>query len=87
MTNKHEWISGDGVTEPKCQHECLEDDDDDDKWLEPEGDAHVALTKVILDTRFLHNIYRYVNFRYSVFFNSNKVQPQRLLLMISLSLS
>jgi hypothetical protein len=67
VVNKHEWISGDGAIEPKCEHESLEKDDD--KWLESGTDAHVALTKVMLDTRFLHNIHRYVNFRY--YFNAN----------------
>lgn len=62
VVNVHEWISGDGAIEPECEHSELTDETT--KWLEPDSDAHVALTKAMLDTRFLHNLHHFVNFRY-----------------------
>ncbi|XP_053380107.1 uncharacterized protein LOC123549784 [Mercenaria mercenaria] len=64
VTNVHEWISGDDAIEPKCELEELEEKEDD-KWLEAGSPAHEALTHVMLDTRFLHNLHHYADFRHT----------------------
>ena len=53
---------GDGVIEPKCEHGPIEQKENE-HWLEPGGDSHIALTRVMLDTKLLRSLHRYVNFR------------------------
>ncbi|XP_053388657.1 uncharacterized protein LOC128551770, partial [Mercenaria mercenaria] len=60
----HEWGLGDGAAEARCYHGTLEETEET-KWLEPGGDAHKALTRVILDTKLLHSLRHYVNFRHT----------------------
>ncbi|XP_053383459.1 uncharacterized protein LOC123541393 [Mercenaria mercenaria] len=67
----HEWGLGDGAAEARCYHGTLEETEET-KWLEPGGDAHKALTRVILDTKLLHSLRHYVNFR-----NASKCILQR----------
>lgn len=61
--NVHEWVLGDGAIEPKCEHEAITENKD---WLEPASNAHAALTRVMLDVRFLRNLCHFVNFRYAL---------------------
>ena len=58
MTNVHEWVFGEDAIEPKCEHGPLTAKETE-QWLEPEGNAHTALTRVMLDVR----LHRYINFR------------------------
>ena len=65
--NVHEWGLGDCAAEARCFHGTL-DDTEETKWLEPGGDAHKALTRVILDTKLVHSLRHYVNFRLAIVF-------------------
>ena len=64
VSNKHEWILGDGVGPAKCDHEPLENEERDKKWLESGSLPHVSLRQVILKTRFVNTLEYFVNFRY-----------------------
>ena len=63
----HEWILGDDVSMAQCDHEELTDNEPrgDKQWLDSEEDAHLALVKLVLDTRFTNNLDHYVNFRHT----------------------
>jgi len=63
VVNTHEWALGDGVSDARCGHGDLAEGHKE--WLEPGEDAHKALTRLVLDTRFLHTLSRYVNFRHT----------------------
>ncbi|XP_033726211.1 uncharacterized protein LOC117315902 isoform X2 [Pecten maximus] len=66
VTDVHEWVIGDSAGSAQCEHEPLPATPDmETKWLEPGSDAHCSLAKVILDTRLLHNLKYYVNFRHT----------------------
>lgn len=62
VVNKHEWALGDGGGPAKCEHGDL-GDREDKEWLVPDSPAHQRLRQLMLDTRFMNNIPRYVNFR------------------------
>ena len=61
VTNVHEWIFGDNVCEPKCDHEDIEEHEK--QWLEPGGNSHMALTRIMMNVRFLRGLHHYANFR------------------------
>ncbi|XP_069135269.1 uncharacterized protein [Argopecten irradians] len=67
VTNTHEWELGDGSGPAECEHAPLPDPgpDVETKWLDPESDAHHALEKFVFDTRLLHTLQYYVNFRHT----------------------
>lgn len=58
VVNVHEWALG------ECEHGQLVEDEGPN-WLEPGESPQVALTKLVLDTRFLHSLRFYVNFRHT----------------------
>ncbi|XP_060561175.1 uncharacterized protein LOC132720945 [Ruditapes philippinarum] len=58
VVNDHKWALG------ECDHGTLQEAEDS-KWLEPGESSHLALTKLVLDTRFLHNLRFYKNFRHT----------------------
>lgn len=64
-TNVHEWVSGDGAGPAACEHDPIDQEEHEDKWLEPGSDAHSALGKLVLDTRLLHKMKFFVNFRHT----------------------
>ena len=64
--NEHEWVLEEGVNGGECPHEPLGDDERNKPWLK-ELPAHKALTKIVMDKRFLNTIPYYVNFRYVLF--------------------
>ncbi|XP_033754344.1 uncharacterized protein LOC117337464 [Pecten maximus] len=67
VTNRHEWLVGDGAGPAECEHAPLPEPgpDEETKWLDAESDAHQALEKLVYDTRFLHTLKYYVNFRHT----------------------
>jgi hypothetical protein len=48
----------------KCDHDQLSDDDRNKPWLKKGSPAHKALTKIVLDKRFLNTLRYYTHFRY-----------------------
>ncbi|XP_062568780.1 uncharacterized protein LOC134230925 [Saccostrea cucullata] len=63
VQNEHEWGLSYGRMAPgACYHEEL-NDDRDKSWIEKGSPAHSALTKNVLDKRFLNNNHYYLNFR------------------------
>ena len=66
VVNEHEWVLEEGVNGGECPHEPLGDDEHNKPWLK-ESPAHEALTKIVMDKRFLNTIPYYVNFRYVLF--------------------
>lgn len=63
--NEHEWALSYGSLAPgSCFHGDLEETERDKKWLDKGSSAHAALTKVVLDKRFLNNVHYFLNFRY-----------------------
>ena len=56
VVNEHKWGLG------ECDHSRLTEDRDKE-WLEPDSAPHRRLRKLMMDTRFLNNVKRYVNFR------------------------
>lgn len=65
---------GDGSGPAQCEHADL-DQDNEDKWIEPGSHAHESLAKVVLDTRFLHTLKYFVNFRYVFWYYSFVLCP------------
>ncbi|XP_048728592.1 uncharacterized protein LOC125646390 [Ostrea edulis] len=62
--NEHEWALSYGSLAPgSCFHGDLEETERDKKWLDKGSSAHAALTKVVLDKRFLNNVHYFLNFR------------------------
>nr|XP_022297617.1 uncharacterized protein LOC111106988 [Crassostrea virginica] len=63
VQNEHEWALSYGRMGPgACSHGELTDDRDKD-WIEKGSPAQPALTKIVLDKRFLNNVHYYLNFR------------------------
>lgn len=63
VQNEHEWaLSYVGLSPGSCSHGELEENRDKE-WIEKGSPAHLALTKIVLDKRFLNNIHYYLNFR------------------------
>lgn len=60
----HQWGLGDGVGGAQCSHGEL-DKEAEAKWLEPGGDAHMSLTRVVLDSGLLHSFKHYTKFRHT----------------------
>ena len=56
VVNDHVWALG------ECDHGTLEESEER-TWLEPGETAHLSLAKLVLDTRFLHNLKYFKNFR------------------------
>ena len=48
-----------------CSH-CELEENRDKEWIEKGSPAHLALTKIVLDKRFLNNIHYYLNFRHEL---------------------
>ena len=67
VVNEHEWVLEEGVNGGECPHEPLGDDERNKPWLKKESPADKALTKIVMDKRFLNTIPYYVNFRYVLF--------------------
>lgn len=66
VQNEHEWaLSYVGLSPGSCSHGELEENRDKE-WIEKGSPAHLALTKIVLDKRFLNNIHYYLNFRYEL---------------------
>jgi hypothetical protein len=49
----------------KCGHDPLSEEDRNKPWLEKGSPALKALTKIVMDTRFLNTLVYYTNFRYN----------------------
>ena len=64
MVNEHEWVLEEGVNAGKCAHDPLCGEERNKPWLKKESSAHKALTKIVLDTRFLNTLAYYTHFRY-----------------------
>ena len=47
----------------ECDHAPLNEDERSKPWLKKDSPPHKALTKIILDKRFLNTIPYYINFR------------------------
>lgn len=61
-TGRHDWVLGGGVGSGKCDHsDALPAREE---YLKPGSPAHLALTNIAMDERFLKNVPFYVNFRY-----------------------
>lgn len=61
--SEHEWaLSYVSPWPGMCSHGELEENRDKE-WIEKGIPAHLALTKIVLDKRFLKNIHYYLNFR------------------------
>ena len=65
MVNEHEWVLEEGISGGKCAHDPLSEEERKKPWLKNDSPAHKALTKIVLDTRFLNTLRYYTNFRYS----------------------
>ena len=59
----HEWVDG-TMGEPRCDHDAIDEPTKGKEWLVAGGQAHLALQRVIMNTKLLKTIPRYVNFRY-----------------------
>jgi hypothetical protein len=66
--NEHSWALG------ECQHEPINQEEREElqriggkdappKWLEPDSAAHIALTRLVMDKRFLNKLHYYTNYR------------------------
>ena len=64
MADEHEWVVPEGVNGGKCAHEPLNAEDRKKPWLKKESSAHKALTKIVMDTRFINTLVYHTNFRY-----------------------
>ncbi len=53
-----------GANAGRCVHDPLSEEERRKPWLKKESPAHKALTKIVLDTRFLNTLEYYINFRY-----------------------
>ena len=62
VVDEHEWVLEEGKNGGRCNHNLL-DDERVKPWLKKESSAHKALTKIVLDTRFLNTLHYYTNFR------------------------
>lgn len=62
VTNKHEWIIGDGGGPAACEHNELPQDREK-PWLEPGSPTHKKLQEIVLEPKLLKEVDRYVNFR------------------------
>ena len=63
VADEHEWVLEEGINGGKCGHNSLDESGRKKPWLKKESAAHKALTKVVLDTRFLNTLVYYTNFR------------------------
>ena len=61
--DEHEWVLEEGINQGKCGHEPLSTNESRKPWLKKESAAHKALTKIVLDVRFLNTLPYYINFR------------------------
>lgn len=66
VVNEHEWIIEEGANGGKCDHDPLNEEERKKPWLEKGSPAHKALTKIVLDKRFLNTLGYYTHFRYTV---------------------
>ena len=62
VVNEHEWVLEEGNNGGECDHAPLNDDERSKPWLKKDSPPHKALTKIILDKRFLNTIPYYINF-------------------------
>lgn len=63
IVDVHEWILEEGNNGGKCSHGLLNEEERNKPLLKKESPAHKALTKIVLDKRFLNTIPYYTNFR------------------------
>lgn len=68
MADEHEWVVPEGVNEAKCDHDLLNSEERKKPWLKKGSPALKALTKIVMDTRFINTLPYYVNFRYVLLF-------------------
>jgi hypothetical protein len=60
-----------GKAQGKCAHAPLTEERDK-PWLKKNASAHNALTKIMMDKRFLNTLPYYTNFRFvNLFYNSS----------------
>jgi hypothetical protein len=64
VVDEHEWVLEEGANAGRCAHDPLSEEERRKPWLKKESPAHKALTKIVLDTRFLNTLEYYINFRY-----------------------
>ena len=68
VVDEHSWALG------ECEHEPINYEDREAKqhaggkeapppWLEADSAAHNALTRIVMDKRFLNKIHYYTNYR------------------------
>ncbi|CAB4019001.1 Hypothetical predicted protein, partial [Paramuricea clavata] len=70
VVDEHEWVLEEGINDGKCGHDTLNEEDRNKPWLKKESPPHKALTKIVLDTRFLNTLGYYTNFRHTGFLES-----------------
>lgn len=63
MVDEHEWVLEEGINQEKCAHNPLNKEQRRKPWLKKDSAAHKALTKIVLDARFLNTLRYYTNFR------------------------
>lgn len=74
VTNKHEWISGDGASTAACEHGELVSEEREKPWIQSGSPAHTALSKIILDRNWLMKAGEmYCNFRQVPWRNSKVI--------------
>ena len=71
VVNEHDWVLEEGNNGGECDHAPLNEDERNKPWLKKDSPPHKALTKIILDKRFLNTIPYYINITYSI--NSDKM--------------
>ena len=66
VVDEHEWIVEEGANRAKCDHEPIANDEQREKpWLKKGSAPHKALTKIVMDKRFLNTFKYYTHFRYT----------------------
>ena len=55
ITDRHEWLMGDGVAPGRCEHDDLENDPKR-PWLEPGSSSHVRLREVMLSKTLVKSL-------------------------------
>ena len=63
VVNEHEWVLEEDNNGGECDHAPLNEDERSKPWLKKDSPPHKALTKIILDKRFLNTILYCINFR------------------------
>jgi hypothetical protein len=73
VVNEHEWMVEEGINGGMCHHDPLTDAERNKPWLKKGSPAHTAMSKIVLDKRFLNTIPYYTNFRYLPIYCQNSM--------------